>query len=666
MKLSRTVPTLALLAACGAPPAPSAPARGAPADAGPVAPAAPTGEAAAPIPITAADPTWGSRQALVTIVEFSDFECPFCGRVQPTLEKLRASYGPEKLRFVWKNEPLPFHPSARPAAEAAMGVLALGGEGAFWKFHDAAFKNQRALDRESYEKWAREAGLSDADLRKLKDGLATGAWADKVDRDHALAASVGVDGTPAFYINGVSLGGAQPLPRFVAVIDEELAKATARVATGTPRDEVYAVMTAENLKNAPKVASDEEDAPDPNVYRVPVGSAPVLGPKEAPVTIVEYSDFQCPFCKRGAETIATVRATYGDKVRVVWKNEPLPFHPRARPAAELALEARAQKGDKGFWAAHDRLFASQPRLEDADLDAVAAALGLDATRARAAIAKETHKDVIEADLDEAEGFHADGTPHYFVNGRRLVGAQPFEVFKAMIDEELGKARALADKGTAPAATYDALTKDGVGPAEPEKITVAPAPNAPSRGSATAKVTVQEFADFECAFCSRVDRTVKELLEAYDGRVKLVWRNVPLVEMHPDAHLAAEAAMEAFAQKGNVAFWKMHDLLLVNQKAGGLKRDALDGYARQIGLDMPRWKAALDGGAHKAGIDAELKTADAAGIGGTPTLVINGYVVRGAQPYAKLRRLVDRALAEAAPPRAAPSPTPAKAPTPPAK
>jgi protein-disulfide isomerase len=291
------------------------------------------------------------------------------------------------------------------------------------------------------------------------------------------------------------------------------------------------------------------------------------------------------------------------------------------------------------------------------------------TRARAAIAKEAHEDAIEADLDEAEGFRADGTPHYFVNGRRLVGAQPFEVFKAMIDEELGKARALAEKGTAPAAMYEALTKDGKGPAEPETISVAPAPNAPTRGSATAKVTVQEFADFECTFCSRVDRTVEDLLKAYEGRVRLVWRNVPLVEMHPEAHLAAEAAMEAFAQKGNAAFWRMHDLLLANanKTSGvGLKRDALDGYARQIGLDMPRWKAALDGGAHKASIDAELKTADAAGIGGTPTFVINGYVLRGAQPYAKLRRLVDRALAEAAPPRGAASPTPPKAPAPPAK
>ncbi len=72
--------------------------------------------------------------------------------------------------------------------------------------------------------------------------------------------------------------------------------------------------------------------------------------------MIEFSDFQCPFCRRVEPTLKGLRDKYGDKVRLVWKNEPLPFHPRAEPAAEAALEVRAEKGDKGFWDAHDKLF----------------------------------------------------------------------------------------------------------------------------------------------------------------------------------------------------------------------------------------------------------------------------------------------------------------------
>ena len=95
------------------------------------------------------------------------------------------------------------------------------------------------------------------------------------------------------------------------------------------------------------------DKDDLTVHRIEVGRSPVRGKATAPVTIVEFADFQCPFCGRVAPTIAEVVKIYGDKVRLVWKNNPLAFHPRAEPAAEFAMDARAQKGDAGFWAAHD-------------------------------------------------------------------------------------------------------------------------------------------------------------------------------------------------------------------------------------------------------------------------------------------------------------------------
>ncbi|MEO6603568.1 MAG: thioredoxin domain-containing protein, partial [Polyangiaceae bacterium] len=96
-------------------------------------------QSTASVPVSARDPQWGSPDAPVTIVAVSDFQCPFCSRVEPTLKQVRDTYGPKKVRMVWKNNPLPFHNNARPAAEAAMAVFGLKGSEAFWKFHDTAF-----------------------------------------------------------------------------------------------------------------------------------------------------------------------------------------------------------------------------------------------------------------------------------------------------------------------------------------------------------------------------------------------------------------------------------------------------------------------------------------------------------------------------------------------
>jgi protein-disulfide isomerase len=136
---------------------------------------------------------------------------------------------------------------------------------------------------------------------------------------------------------------------------------------------------------------------------------------------------------------------------------------------------------------------------------------------------------------------------------------------------------------------------------------------------------------------------------YNDKIKFIWRNMPL-PMHPDAPLAAQAAMEAYKQKGPDGFWKMHDLLYENQPSGdkqnGLKREALDTYAQQLGLDMGKWKAALDSQSHKPEVDADAKAGNDAGINGTPAFIINGYFINGAQPYSKFRKAIEKALAEA--------------------
>jgi protein-disulfide isomerase len=611
-----------------------------------------------PVPISSKDPMWGKRDAPVTIVQYSDFQCPYCSRVEPTMDQVKQTYGPDKVRIVWKNNPLPFHQNAKPAAEAAQGAFALGGNDAFWKWHDTAFKNQGALGPDSYPKWAQDAGVKD--VAAYKAGLDSHKWADKVEADLNAGKAAGVQGTPAFFINGVFINGAQPFDNFKKTIDQELPKAQAKIAAGTPKSRIYVEMSKENKKNAPAAKDDDEgkDKEDTTtVFKVPVGSNPQLGSSNALVTIIEFSDFQCPFCSRVEPTLKAVREKYGDKVRLVWKNEPLPFHPAAEPAAEAALEVRAEKGDKGFWDVHDRFFGDQKDLmngKDPNLDAIvkiATEAGASGDKVKAAIAGHTHKKDIEADKEQSEDFQANGTPHFFVNGRRLVGAQPEEKFDKIIDEEIKKAQDLISRGTRPSEVYEALIKDGKGAPPPEMKDVPsslPA-NDPARGNMSAKVTIHEWSDFQCPFCGRVEPAVQQVMKDYGDKIKFVWHDLPL-PMHPDAPLAAQAGREAFKQKGPSAFWAIHDKMFSNQQK--IKRDDLDGYAKDLNLDMDKWKAALDGSTHTAEIEADKTAASSDSISGTPAFLVTpngakqGYFISGAQDYGKFRKLIERALAEA--------------------
>ena len=262
--------------------------------------AAPSEESAA-VPIASDDATWGNRDALVTVVAFEDIQCPFCARTAPTIQKLEAEYGPEKLRVVWKHLPLPFHPNARPAAEAAEGVRALGGNDAFWKFLEQAFANQKELGADSYAKWASNAGV---DATAFANGAKSGVWAAKVQRDLATAQKLGVDGTPAFLVNGAWITGAQPYEAFKQTVDAALTQAGLLIVSGTSRVGVYAAAAATNFK--PQPADDDNAKDDTNVYKVPVGTSPVRGATTAPVTIVEFGDYQCPYCRRAAETLELV------------------------------------------------------------------------------------------------------------------------------------------------------------------------------------------------------------------------------------------------------------------------------------------------------------------------------------------------------------------------
>jgi protein-disulfide isomerase len=380
------------------------------------------------IEIPSDSPMRGSKTAKVTIVEWSDFECPFCERGFALVKKVEQAYG-GNVRLVFRHQPLPMHEHARPAAEASM---AAHEQGKFWEYHDRLFANQKALDRNSLEKHAADVGL---DLTKFKAALDSGRFRAKVESDAREGLAVGATGTPTFFINGRELVGAQPFEKFKDIIDDEIKKADKLLASGTKPEELYAKL----LEQAPAARQPSSEHGGSEVTKIEVGVAPVKGPKNAPVTIVEFSDFQCPFCKNVVPTLEALEKQYGNKVKVAFKNQPLPFHANARPAAAASLAANAQGK---FWEYHDKLFAHQEALDRASLEKYAAELGLDMSKFKAALDSKKFDAQITADATEATWAGAEGTPTFFINGRKLVGAQPLDAFKAIIDEELKKASEL--------------------------------------------------------------------------------------------------------------------------------------------------------------------------------------------------------------------------------
>jgi protein-disulfide isomerase len=172
---------------------------------------------------------------------------------------------------------------------------------------------------------------------------------------------------------------------------------------------------------------------EPPRASVKAGNSPAKGPANAPIEVIEFADFECPYCLAAAPTVKRVLDTYGDRIRFVFRNFPLQTHPRARPAAEAAQCANEQGK---FWPYHDRLFEDPKKLGDPDLKQTAVDLGLDAAKFNACFDSHKYQSVVDSDAQAGSEAGVSGTPAFFINGRLLTGAQPFENFKRVIDEEL--------------------------------------------------------------------------------------------------------------------------------------------------------------------------------------------------------------------------------------
>jgi protein-disulfide isomerase len=394
-------------------------------------------------------------------------------------------------------------------------------------------------------------------------------------------------------------------------------------------------------------------------FQVPVtGDRPSRGPDDALVTIVVISDFQCPFCARAVPTLEQLERTYGDDLRIVWRNNPLPFHRDAKPAATAAMEAYAQGGDAMFWRMHDQIFANAQDLSRGSLLELGRKVGMGVAALRRALDEGSHDDAIAEDQALAERLDLRGTPAFLVNGRKIMGAQPYVVFEDLVEDELRMARRLLDHGASRSAIYDHWMQSAraeaaqqrpepappVRPAErpPERYELSVPRGAPRRGPGDAPVVIQVFSDFECPFCARAVPVLDRIRKEYGSQVAVVFRHYPL-PFHANARMAHQAAAEVHRQGGDAKFWRYHDLLFDSR--ADLSREALERLARQVGgIKMGPFRRALEGGRHDATLQADIDAVAVAGVRiGTPSFFINGLLVQGARDFASFQTVIDGEL-----------------------
>jgi len=390
-------------------------------------------------------PKEGPDTAKLTFVVFSDFECPFCKRYATTIREITKKY-PNDVKSVFMNFPLhnecnealsrPFHAKACFTAEAALEANA---QGKFWEMHDWLFQNQQTMSPETIVAFAGPAGMDGA---KIQEAMDTQKYRDVLLAQAKQLLPTGSRGTPTVFINGKKVlnlrwDDVKMVSDFIDSLlnptEEKKPTVQASVANpgqlppvnvvledGTRLEErlqnLITRLEAIKLQQQPQRPQPERPkGPDPNrQYPFKLEGKPSLGPANAPVTLVVFSDFTCPFCFKASEAYTSLQKEFPDQLRIVWKNTPNPGHKFSAEAHEAAMAAFAQGK---FWEMHDAIFQNRDKISPELLRQLAVDLGLDMTKYDAAIKDHAQKQMIVDDVTEANQTGVNSTPTLFLNGR---------------------------------------------------------------------------------------------------------------------------------------------------------------------------------------------------------------------------------------------------------
>ncbi len=350
-------------------------------------------------------PFQGTEAAPVEIIEFADFQCVFCHRAMPTMKKLVEQY-PGKVKFVFRHYPLSATPGTGSFLQHEASMCAYD-QNRFWQYHDRLFTFSGAPGREDLLQMARAENL---DLQAFESCLDAGKYREIILKDRHRGNAMGVDGTPAFFVNEHAISGAYPFEYFQQVIEAELDP------------------------EKPLPVDLREPSSEPASFDLE--GRPTQGPSDAPVTLVEFSDFHCPFCSRLRETLHQVMEQHAGKVRRVFFHFPLTIH----PGADMTHQASECAHEQGkFWEFFEKIFDRPGAVQKEGLMEIGRQIGLDMEAYESCLQSEKYKQQILSDIAAGSAAGVQGTPAVFVNGKLIPGAQPYEVFDTAIQEALKSA-----------------------------------------------------------------------------------------------------------------------------------------------------------------------------------------------------------------------------------
>jgi protein-disulfide isomerase len=527
----------------------------------------------------------GSVSGPVTIVAFMDFQCPYCARSTAVLRDIVNTY-PDQVRVIIKNAPLSIHANAPLLHEAAMAAAA---QGKFWEMYDVLYARQtQKLTAVELAAIAKTLGLN---VERFTQDLAQHRYQPLVDRDRLEATALGVELTPTFYINGKKIEGFVSTPKMKQVVDTELRR-----------------ISPAAVKNA--------SVTEMRVGDIDVKASPMRGTAGASVQIVEFSDMQCPYCRRQVEALQQIVNAYPGKVSWYFKNYPLSFHPDSA-LAHRALMAAGRQGK--FWEMHDAIFANQASIKRNDLIRMASQLKLDIAQFNADIENASIDAEVEKDRVEGERLGVSGTPAMFINGRPLTGVRTYAELQQVIEDELkiGPQSPTGPTGNSPPAVI-VLTSV-------------------SRGPEDAPVTITWFGDLSSPLSSDADQVLGSLQKTYPQQVRLIFKNRP-VAVYTLAEQVHQAAMYAASQG---KFWEM-EKRLVSLKRRPTREDVLHA-AQEVGLDPAKVSAALDSGEYRDAVARDVLEARRLDVRGSPVFFVNSIRLDGVQPLARMQEAVEAEL-----------------------
>lgn len=346
----------------------------------------------------------------------------------------------------------------------------------------------------------------------------------------------------------------------------------------------------------------------------------IRGPQDAVLSIEQFSDFYCGYCKKQAHVLKQLVENYPGKIRWIFRHHPSSPEPGygSFPIHEASLCA----GEQGkFWEFHDFVYALE---QNADLNQISAAIHLNQAPFEKCLAESRYRNVILKDIDESIAREVEGTPSFFIDGELVTGFRPYEFFEERLDPVKREARKAARKK----AEEDFLKKVNLKEA-----------GRPILGSEKATVVISEFSDLHCSYCAGTAKTIKKIAEAYPQDVRLIWRHFPL-PMHPNspfAHLASECAHE----QGK--FWEFQEKVFSNSNAAQSFAD-FEKIANELKLDSEKFKACYENPATKKKIENDILIGAYKKISMTPTLFVNEEKVVGEKSFEDFSAIIQRHLA----------------------